>query len=54
MLTDSDYRENAAKKIGLYAKNESTIPQNLITTMDNRDGLIDMTSVNAIAGEVFV
>lgn len=48
MMSDEAYRNNAVRKIGLYAANGLTIPQNLIVTMDNANGYIDMQTINLL------
>lgn len=48
MMSDEVYRNNAMQKIGLYAANGLTIPQNLIVTMDSANGCIDMQTINLL------
>lgn len=52
MVTNDSYREKAMKKLALYLDNGFTIPNELIITMDTKDGAIDIASIKSLASSL--
>lgn len=48
MVANDSYREKAMQKLALYLDNGLTIPNELIITMDTKDGAIDIASIKSL------
>lgn len=53
MLSNADYREHNEQKFQLYFENGITIPKNLIVTMDDAEGGLDIEAITrVITGQI--